>query len=253
MLPEEQARVKIDKQLKDAGWIVDSRSEYTGEYPFAVKEALMEGNKESDYLLFIENKAVAVIEAKREENKLEEDVREQVENYAKHPQSYYGLWVPNLIPLVYVSNGKKTYFKNLLNPKDDYTEITTIHTPKRMLQLIKRESEFGALPVLEKERGNKKLRDCQYEAELKLEKSLRNGKKKNLSILATGAGKTYLACLASYRLLNYTQTKRILFLADRNNLTIQAETEFSLFDWTENNQQLSSIYKINRLRKKRRY
>ena len=252
MLPEEQAREKIDKQLKDAGWIVDSRKNYMGEYPTAEKEALMEGNKESDYLLFIENKAIAVIEAKREENKLEKDVREQAEYYANHPQDYYGLWVPNVIPLVYVSNGKKTYFKNLLKLKDNYTEITTIHSPKRMLQLIKKESEFGALPVLEKERGKKKLRDCQYEAELNLERSFRDstGNRKYLAILATGAGKTYLACLASYRLLNYTPTKRILFLADRNNLTIQAESEFCLFDWTETNQPLSSIYKINRLRKK---
>lgn len=32
------------------------------------------------------------------------------------------------------------------------------------------------------------------------------GNKKNLAVLATGSGKTYLACLAAYRLLNYTPT-----------------------------------------------
>ena len=93
------------------------------------------------------------------------------------------------------------------------------------------------------------LRDCQYYAELELERSLKAGNKKNLAVMATGSGKTYLACLASYRLLNYTFTKRILLLVDRNNLARQTESEFSLFDRTENQQQMSSLYKINRLRK----
>lgn len=70
-----------------------------------------------------------------------------------------------------------------------------------------------------------------------------------MSILATGAGKTYLACLASYRLLNYTPTKRVLFLVDRNNLARQAESEFSLFDRTEDGKALSELYRINRLKK----
>lgn len=68
-----------------------------------------------------------------------------------------------------------------------------------------------------------------------------------LAILATGSGKTYLACLAAYRLLNYTQTGRVLFLADRNNLARQAETEFKLFNRTEKQQALNELYTINRL------
>ncbi|MFR2214566.1 MAG: DEAD/DEAH box helicase family protein [Ruminococcus sp.] len=66
-------------------------------------------------------------------------------------------------------------------------------------------------------------------------------------MLATGSGKTYLACLAAYRLLNYTPTRRVLFLADRNNLARQAETEFKLFDRTEKQQALNELYVINRL------
>ena len=93
------------------------------------------------------------------------------------------------------------------------------------------------------------LRDCQYNAEVSFENSLINGKKKSLAILATGSGKTYLACLASYRLLNYTPTDRVLFLVDRNNLAKQTENEFSTFDRTENKKTLSSLYVINRLKK----
>ena len=82
MLPEEKARVKIDKQLVNAGWDVVSRDEYVPRSASAVKEALMHGNTESDYLLFIEDKAIAVVEAKREENSLGEDVQQQAEYYA---------------------------------------------------------------------------------------------------------------------------------------------------------------------------
>ena len=48
-------------------------------------------------------------------------------------------------------------------------------------------------------------------------------------------------------MLNYTPTRRVLFLADRNNLARQAETEFKLFDRTEKQQSLNELYTINRL------
>lgn len=90
MLPEEKAREKIDKQLKDAGWDIVSRDKYIPNLSLAVKEALMQGGKESDYLLFVDNKAIAVIEAKKEENPLGIDVAEQAENYATTPEEWSG-------------------------------------------------------------------------------------------------------------------------------------------------------------------
>ena len=61
MLPEEKARVKIDKQLNNAGWDIVDRQDYIPNYAMAVKEALMQGGKESDYLLFVDNKAIRVL------------------------------------------------------------------------------------------------------------------------------------------------------------------------------------------------
>lgn len=245
LLPEEQARVKIDKQLRKAGWEIVSRNEYVPINPQAVKEALMKGNDECDYLLFIDGKAIAVIEAKRAENPLKEDVEAQAEDYAANPKQWYGLWFDGIIPLVYLANGKTIKFKNLLSNNDKYVELSEMDSPKKMLQRVGKTSEYGALPVLEQEG----LRDCQYNAEIALETALKNGKKKSLAILATGSGKTYLACLASYRMLNYTPTSRVLFLVDRNNLARQTETEFSLFDRTERGQALSGLYEIKRLKK----
>lgn len=244
MLPEEKARIKIDKQLIDAGWDIVAREDYIPNYTLAVKEALMQGGNESDYLLFVDNKAIAVIEAKREENTLGVDVAEQAENYAVTPEKWYGTWFDNLIPLVYLANGSKILYKNMLeDPNGDYVELKEMHSPKKMLKIINQKSEYGALPRIDK----KGLRDCQYNAECEFEKTIKQGQKKSLAILATGSGKTYLACLAAYRLLNYTQTGRVLFLADRNNLARQAETEFKLFNRTEKQQALNELYTINRL------
>lgn len=247
MLPEEQARVKINEQLVGAGWEVITRFEYNRKNPSAVVEASMLGRKESDYLLFIDNKAIAVVEAKRAERNLDELVAQQAENYTITPQSWYGFWLDeNKVPLVYLANGEKILFKNMLDADSAYKEIERMHTPKEMLRIIGKSSEFGALPTIER----KGLRDCQYRAEVNLEASFKEGKKKALAVLATGSGKTYFACLAAYRFLEYTpSTKRILFLADRNNLANQAQTEFKSFNRTETGQKLEELYDITRLRK----
>ena len=70
MTPEEKARLKIDKVLETAGWRVVSRDEFVPNDALAVKEGLMQGNKEADYLLFLMGKAVGVIEAKRDDIEL---------------------------------------------------------------------------------------------------------------------------------------------------------------------------------------
>jgi len=245
MTPEEKARVKIDAKLDKAGWYVVDRNEYVPMTASAVREALTQSNKESDYLFFIDNKAIAVLEAKKADNPLGADVATQAENYARTPLSWYGLWEDGYIPLVYLSNGEKILFKNLLTNEDDYIEIDNIHSPKEMLRQIGKASEFGALPRLDKS----SLRDCQYDAEVNFENSIKRNQKRNLAVLATGSGKTYLACMASYRLLNYTGTKRVLFLVDRNNLARQTESEFSQFDLTENRKEMNTLYDIKRLKR----
>ena len=48
LLPEQLARIKIDKQLTEAGWDIVTREEYVPFHAQAVKEALMAGTTESD-------------------------------------------------------------------------------------------------------------------------------------------------------------------------------------------------------------
>ena len=131
MFPEEKARIKIDEQLTSAGWEVVTRFEYNRKNPSAVVEASMSGRKESDYLLFIDNKAIAVVEAKRAENSLDELVAQQAENYTLNPQRCYGFWLTeNKVPLVYLAHGETILFKNLLSPDGESTQIDKLHTHK---------------------------------------------------------------------------------------------------------------------------
>jgi len=80
--PEDLARINIDKQLSTCGWIIQDVSglnRYAGlgvavrEFPLATGEA--------DYLLFVDGKAVGVVEAKPEGTTLS-GVAEQAGHYS---------------------------------------------------------------------------------------------------------------------------------------------------------------------------
>lgn len=245
MTPEQIAREKIDRMMAEAGWAVVDRDHYSPEISaVAVEEGIMEGNHEADYLLFINGKAFGVLEAKREEVDVTSSVVcEQAEFYTKSVPSWCPAWYEPL-PLAYVSNGKELYFRDLRDPEGTYQPLKSIHTPKQITKLLGITDYYAALPNLQK-RG---LRDCQYEAITELEKSFRAGQDRALMVLATGAGKTYTACLATYRMLNYTPMKRVLFLVDRNNLGKQAEGEFGTFRLTESGDPLNTIFSVNRLK-----
>ena len=45
---------RIDEKLNKAGWYVVDRDEYLPQNTSAIREALTQGNKESDYLFFID-------------------------------------------------------------------------------------------------------------------------------------------------------------------------------------------------------
>lgn len=245
MTPEEKARVKIDQMFEDAGWQVVDRDYYSPTITAAaIREGLLEGNREADYFLFVNGKAVGVLEAKREEVNVASDVVcEQAIRYTRYvPQCYQAYARP--LPFIYQSNSLTTYFRDCRIEDSDLEEINRIHTPKEIVKMLGVEDPYAGLPILKK----KGLRDCQYEAITELEGSFRAGQNRALIVLATGAGKTYTACLAAYRLLAFTPMKRVLFLVDRNNLGKQAEGEFGMFRLTENGDPFNTIYTVNRLK-----
>lgn len=244
MTPEEKARVRIDKMLESSGWRVVSRDEFVPNEALAVKEGLMQGNKEADYLLFLMGKAVGVLEAKREEIDVNTPaVIDQAENYAHILSSWCQSWQMPL-PFVWVSNGKEYYFRDIRKEETEYKRVDKILTPKEVVKMLGIQDQYAGLPMLQR-RG---LRDCQFEGIAELEKSLKEGKRRALMVLATGAGKTYLAITAAYRLLNYANYHRVLFLVDRNNLGRQAEREFGSYRLTESGDPFNTIYGVERLK-----
>ncbi len=245
MTPEEKARIKIDQMFEDAGWKVVDRDFYSPTLTaVAVREGLLEGNKEADYFLFINGIAVGILEAKRKEvDVASNNVCEQAAIYVRGVPNYYKAYSRPL-PIIYQSNGEKTFFRDFRNKDGDLIELNRIYTPKEIVKMLGIKDFYAGLPTLK----TKGLRDCQYEAITELENSFRVGQNKALIVLATGAGKTYTACLAAYRLLAYTPMKRILFLVDRNNLGKQAEGEFGMFRLTENGDPFNTIFTVNRIK-----
>ena len=245
MTPEEKARQKIDQWFTDAGWKVVNREDYEPTCSaVAIREGLLKGNLEADYFLFLNGKAVGVLEAKREDvDAFSNKVSEQAALYARSvPKIYQAYQKP--LPFIFTSNGKELYFCDFRKQNSSFKQITTLPTPYELVKQLGINDYFAGLPTLRK----KGLRDCQYEAVTELEKSFRSGQNRALMVLATGAGKTYTACLAAYRMLSYTPMRRILFLVDRNNLGKQAEGEFGTFRLTENGDAFNTIFTVNRLR-----
>lgn len=247
MKPEEKARVIIDRMFEEAGWKVVDRDKYAPNITaVAIREGLMVGNREADYLLFLNGKAVGVLEAKRIETDINSDiVQEQARLYTRSCPKWCQAWFPNIpLPLAYVANSRDLMFYDTRKSDSEFEYCKKIHTPKEVKKLLGLEGDYVGLPTL----NPKGLRACQYEAITQLEQSFRNGENRALMVLATGAGKTYTACLAAYRMLAFTPMKRILFLVDRNNLGKQAETEFGTFRLTENGDPFNTIFTVNRLK-----
>ena len=128
------------------------------------------------------------------------------------------------------SNGRDLYMRDMRQPDSGYDLLSKMPSPKKIVSMLGIDDPFAGLPSVPK----KGLRECQFEAITNLEASFRIGQKKALMVLATGAGKTYTACMAAYRMLAYIGMKRVLFLVDRNNLGKQAEGEFGTFRLTQN-------------------
>lgn len=111
MTPEEKARIKIDQWFADAGWKVINREDYEPTCTaVAIREGLLKGNLEADYFLFINGRAVGVLEAKREEtDAFASKVCGQATLYAKSVPNIYQVYQKPL-PFIFTSNGKELYF-----------------------------------------------------------------------------------------------------------------------------------------------
>ena len=253
--PEQIARDKIDKLLQASGWVVQNSKQidFSAGQGQAVREYQTDVGP-ADYVLFVDKKAIGVIEAKREDigHKIT-DVETQTEGYANATLK----WVNNQepLPFLYESTGVITRFTDSRDPKPRSREIFSFHRPETLKEWLENtlslRSRLNHIPALNPDKLPAQelgLRDCQENAIVNLEDSFKHNRPRALIQMATGAGKTYTAITAMYRILKHAKGKRILFLVDTKNLGEQAEQEMLNFTPSDDARKFTELYAVQRLK-----
>ena len=178
--PEQIARDKIDALLAQAGWIVQSIKKFdpNAGLGIAVREYQTDVGP-ADYVLFIDKKAVGVIEAKPEDwGHRITTVEEQSSEYATAKLK----WVNNneSLPFIYESTGIITRFTDGRDPKPRSREVFNFHRPETLnewlIQKTSIRSRLQQIPLLNVEG----LRDCQITAIKNLESSFKEDRPRAL-------------------------------------------------------------------------
>ncbi len=268
MTPEEQAREHIDRLLTDSGWVVQDYKAinlYAG-LGVAVREfVLKEGHGRADYLLYINRTAAGVVEAKPaghtlsgveiQTNKYSDGLPDELPYYRKP------------LPYIYQSTGVETRFTNDYDPDPRSRPLFSFHRPETMAEWLSvdQHDTHDAVAELYEPRApyvttflvamqdhmppleTQGLWGAQIEAIRKVEQSLAKGDERLLVQMATGSGKTRMACALAYRLIRYASARRILFLVDRSNLARQTLREFQGYDTPDDGRKFTEIYNVQHL------
>ena len=255
---EAKARLKIDADLEQAGWLIQDRSELnlTAGLGVAVREVPMADGR-VDYLLYVNQRIVGVVEAKPAGTTLAE-VHHQAMRYASgltSGQKLNAILVKGVLPFVYEASSTELYFSNHFDPEPTSRRIFNFQRPSTLQAIIRAEdpvtgkggwrSQIHQVPPTH----GYDLRPASDRAIQSIEHWLKtDGRRRALVQMATGAGKTRMAVTEIYRLLKFGGFKRVLFLVDRNNLGEQTVREFKNWDTPDDGRKFTSIYPVEQLR-----
>ncbi|WGS41982.1 DEAD/DEAH box helicase family protein [Burkholderia sp. JSH-S8] len=248
MTPETKARQQIDQKLKQAGWVIQDMKQLdlSAGVGVAVREYPTETGP-ADYVLLINRTACGVIEAKKDNVGENLTVTEtQTERYATANLK----WRKDNTPLRFrfEATGQIIRFTDNADPAPRSRELFHFFRPEQLAEWLAqpdtlRRRLVDSMPGLPEHN----LRDCQIGAVTGLEKSLAQNKPRALIHMATGAGKTFTAITAVYRLLKFGGAKRILFLVDTRNLGKQAHQEFMAYTPPDDGRKFIELYNVQRL------
>ena len=248
---EARARVEIDRQLVACGWVVQDRSAMNlyASQGVAVREFIMAtGHGRADYLLFVDGKAVAAVEAKPSGTPLA-GVEPQSAKYAAGlPKDLTAVVAP--LPFLYESTGDETMFTDGFDPEPRSRPLVTFHQPESLARWLRHwidDADGGSLrarlerlgPV-----GTEGLRRIQVEAINRVEGSMVHNHPRALAQMATGSGKTFMAANLAYRLVLTAGAERVLFLVDRANLGRQTLREFQQFATPGDGRKFTDLYNV---------
>ena len=236
----------IDGQLTEAGWLVQSREEVNlgAGLGVAVRE-FATASGPVDYALFVGRTLCGVVEAKPEGTTLS--------GFSDQAARYMGGVPEHLVRregqvrFEYVASGTEILFRDHADPAPRSRRVFFFHRPETLRRWLAEpmtmRQRLQAMPPLLTER----LRECQIDAVTSLEASLAADHPRALIQMATGAGKTYTACVFSHRLLEHAKFRRVLFLADRANLVRQTRHEFEDFRPPGTGRSFTELYNVQRL------
>ena len=273
MTPERQSRVNIDRMLEQAGWAVQDASSINlyASNGVAVREfSLKPGHGGADYLLYVDGKAAGVVEAKPEGHSLT-GVEIQSEKYGTGlPDNLPAHRRP--LPFLYESTGVETRFTNGLDPQPRSRGVFSFHTPGTLAEWLgARDASVEASPdgpelIADTGGGGYRIRrslrrrltampplddsnlwTVQGQAIRNLEQSLAEARPRALVQMATGSGKTFMACNQVYRLIRHAGARRVLFLVDRSNLGRQTLREFQGFTVPGDGRKFTELYNVQLL------
>ncbi len=221
---------RIDKSLAASGWRVVSFARWDkGDRSSSdAVEEFPTDNGPADYLLFLDGKPVADVEAK----KLSVDpqnVVEQAKRYARALADSPYRFGEYRIPFVYATNGEEIHSRDLRDPLSLTRLIARFHTPDALREFLARDLSGADLwqrthPIEEPDRY------YQRNAVAAIENQIRNGKRQMMVAMATGTGKTRMTIASIYRLMKSGYAKRVLFLVDRRALAAQAVGALAAFE-----------------------
>lgn len=251
MSPEEKARQIIDQKLIQSGWIIQDTKQMniSASLGVAVRE-FPTCTGEVDYALFVNGVPVGVIEAKREEKG--EDITSVEQQSVRYANSMLK-WITGTyrIRFAYEATDRLTRFTDYDDIKYRSRTVFSFHRPETLQRLMQEKDTIRnnlKQPIPFDSTG---FRACQIRAIENLDKSFAENKSRALIQMATGAGKTFTAITAAYRLLKYGNMNRILFLVDTKSLGEQAEREFLAYMPNDDPRPFSSIYGVHRLKTSR--
>jgi type I restriction enzyme R subunit len=270
-LDEAATRRIIDRQLRDAGWEVDSETLTfeKGVLPMrgrnlAIAEWPTRANgKEgwADYVLFAGLTVVGVVEAKRKHK----DISAVIQQAKRYAEGYLiqgdetlaegSPWGVYKVPFLFATNGRPfirqlqtksgIWFLDARRSKNLSKPLPAWYSPADLLDRLKQDVDSAdsqlksePMPYIDREYQQKAIRA--------VEQAVEEGRTEMLLAMATGTGKTRTCIGLCYRLLKSKRCRRILFLVDRTALgtqTADALKELRI----ENQQTFTDIYDLKEL------
>ena len=255
---EAQTRCLIDEQLQKAGWEADTKNIRFSKGTRPVKGrniAIAEWPTDSafykngyvDYAFFIDEKLVAVMDAKKASEDVASTIDVQVKDYATHIKAEdlkytVGTWGAYQVPFLFASNGRSyieqlrtksgIWFLDARNSANQPYPIRNWFSPSDLLEKLGQNIEkanevlVSADDSFMTDPSGLNLRDYQIKAINKATETIISGMPTALLAMATGTGKTRTVLGLIYKMLESKRFRRILFLVDRVSLGEQAMDTF---------------------------